>query len=787
MLKNTRLGLVVAMTLSVILASVGCCGVGAAPINGVGSLARVAVSVSPQNMTVTTGTTQPFTATVVNTTEPGVGWLVNGFPGGINPNDGSSPFGTIDKNGNYTAPPFIPIPPAVTVTAVAVADNTASANASVSINGTPSPVSILPLTASLEVGETVGGVQQLGGIALFTATVHNSNPAVNWLVDNVPDGNANVGTVSLVPGSLDQAIYIAPQSIPAGGSQVHLTAQSVVNPQETASAVVNLLPVGNTVVALTEPTLPPTLQVGQTQKFQASVTGSSDTGVSWEVDAIAGGNSNVGTIAPGPGDTAVYTAPAQLPNPSQIIVTAVSNAQSAAQASILVNVIPAVLATVAVSAEKCTNTNAVPIGTTVQFTALVTGASSQDVIWEVNKITGGNSSIGTIAPTGLYIAPAQLPKPATVVVSAVSVADPLAVGNQPITLVQTAQSQVTINPSSPQTAQAGGQGLPFKATVVGLANPAVTWYVNGIENGDLGSVGGISGSELLGCVTQASYDPPPTVPAPPTVSVTAVASDLTSSSPTMVTITPGALYTINIEPSGDVFVMVDQTQPYCATDSDPNDSVTWSVSGTSCTGVACGTIVPGGNKLCTAPDFPATYTAPANVPSPDPTVKVTVSSVNHAGLNASDKVYIQGVANPSISISPTFQSVLAGQNQVPFQAVITNYDQQATVVWQLSCISDWDGGFNQNCSDTDRDQDGPGCIQVQGGKQSCGVAPLTDLLNMPLTYTSPKNLFTGSFQANPCSGQTDDGNGYVELTVQMEAQGCPQGVCKADACIQVKP
>ena len=37
-----------------------------------------------------------------------------------------------------------------------------------------------------------------------------------------------------------------------------------------------------------------------------------------------------------------------------------------------------------------------------------------------------------------------------------------------------------------------------------------------------------------------------------------------------------------------------------------------------------------------------------------------------------------------------------------------------------------------------------------------------------------KNLFTSDFQANECSGQTDDGTGYVELTVTLNAEGCPK-------------
>jgi hypothetical protein len=793
MLNKTRLGLMVAVSLNMMLVLAGCGGVGSAPINGIGSLARVAVSVSPPTMTVTTGTTEPFTAAVSNTGETGVGWLVNGLPGGINPNDGSSPFGTIDKNGNYTAPPFIPIPPNVTVTAVANADNNATANASVSINGTPSPVSISPLSANLEVGRTVGGVQQLGGIVLFTATVNNSNPAVNWLVENVPGGNANVGTISLVPGSLNQVTYAAPQSLPGGGPQVHVTAQSVADPQETASAVVTLLPAGSTVVTITSPTLPPTLQVGQLQTFEASVTGSTDATVSWEVDGIAGGNSNVGTITSGPNDTGLYTAPTQLPNPSQVIVTATSDAQPAAQASIPVNLIALEKVTVAISAEGCINTNGVLVNTAVQLTALVTGVSSQSVDWQVNKIAGGNSTIGTITSGGLYTAPAKPPNPATVVISAVSVDDPLAIGNQPLTLVQTPLTKITISPSSPQVAQAGGQGLPFTATVLGLVNPAVTWYVNGLQNGDQGSVGGITPVQggMVGCSTQVLYDPPPTVPAPPLpnpVPVTAAAIDDTKSAPVMVTITAGAQYTMSLDPSGEVFVMVGQTQPYCATDSDPNDSVTWSVSGASCTGIACGTIVPGvPNGQCST--LPAIYTAPANAPSPVPTVTVTVSSVKHAGLNATDEVFIQGVANPSISITPSSQSVAAGDNDIPFQATIQNYDPTATVEWELGCISDWNGEPGEDCNDNDRhDGDGPGCIEVPNGKQHCGDSqPLDAPGNIPLTYISPKLLFTNDFNPNQCSGQSNDGNGYLYLKVTLEASGCPQGTCTAFACVKVTP
>jgi len=368
------------------------------------------------------------------------------------------------------------------------------------------------------------------------------------------------------------------------------------------------------------------------------------------------------------------------------------------------------------------------------------------------------------------------------VVSAVSVDDPLAFGNQPITIALSPLTSVQVTPSKASVPV--NQSKNFSATVLGLADRAVTWDVNGLEGGDLNSVGQITWGQPSGCVTEGQYVAPPTIPNPPTVLVTAVAFDGTISPAAPVTIVPTPP-TIDLTPSGEVFLVVGQAQPYSATeDSDPNDSVTWSVAGQGCTGVACGTITP----AISQPPQPylATYTAPLNVPNP-PTVTVTVSSVHHPGLNATDEVFIQGAANPSISISPTFQSVAAGQNQIPFSATIQNYDPTAPVVWELGCISDWDGGTLQNCNDTDRDQDGPGCIEVQGGRQSCGEQPATGAGNLPLTYTSPKNLFTTDFQANQCSGKSNDGNGYVELTVTLTAKGCPQGVCTANACIEVKP
>jgi len=60
---------------------------------------------------------------------------------------------------------------------------------------------------------------------------------------------------------------------------------------------------------------------------------------------------------------------------------------------------------------------------TQQFTAAVSGSTNTAVTWQVNGAMGGSPATGTIDAGGLYTAPAAVPNPATVMVSAVSQAD----------------------------------------------------------------------------------------------------------------------------------------------------------------------------------------------------------------------------------------------------------------------------------------------------------------------------------------------------------------------------
>ena len=179
--------------------------------------------------------------------------------------------------------------------------------------------------------------------------------------------------------------------------------------------------------------------VGQTQQFTASVTGTTNTAVIWQVNGLSGGDGWVGTIT----STGLYTAPTSVPEPQTVNVTAISQADPTKTASAVVTI-------TAVSVSISPTSAAVTTGGAQQFTATVSGTSNTGVIWQVNKITGGNTTNGVISTTGLYTAPATLPTMPIVSVIAVAQADTRS----------TATATVTIT-SPPAAANQAPQPLPI--------------------------------------------------------------------------------------------------------------------------------------------------------------------------------------------------------------------------------------------------------------------------------------------------------------------------------------
>src|SRR6267378_2620018 len=86
------------------------------------------------------------------------------------------------------------------------------------------------------------------------------------------------------------------------------------------------------VVAVTLTPTTASLAIGATQQFTDTVTGSSNTGVTWSVNCLNGGNSTCGTIS----NSGLYRAPNTLSSPGPVTVTAISQADRTKQPSALV-------------------------------------------------------------------------------------------------------------------------------------------------------------------------------------------------------------------------------------------------------------------------------------------------------------------------------------------------------------------------------------------------------------------------------------------------------------------
>jgi uncharacterized protein (DUF1800 family) len=100
-------------------------------------------------------------------------------------------------------------------------------------------------------------------------------------------------------------------------------------------------------------------------------------------------------------------------------------------------------------------------GATQEFTSAVTGNANTSVTWSVNMVPGGNATTGTIDATGLFTAPANLPTPNTITVTATSAADTTKQGNSALTLENPVPVLTSV---SPNTIAAGAFSLTLNGT-----------------------------------------------------------------------------------------------------------------------------------------------------------------------------------------------------------------------------------------------------------------------------------------------------------------------------------
>jgi len=619
---NASSGVFLCVALAVSAGALGCGVTGSNPGPPPPPPPTISVSVVPLATSVFLGAPQQFTATVTNTTNPGVNWSVNGVSGG-NPS-----VGTISNTGLYTAPQIMPSPATLTVTATSVVDPSKSGAATVTVTSDIS-ITVLPGTAPVE----------LGALRQFAASVTgsgNPNRAVSWSVAGSGCSGAACGTVD------SSGLFTAPQILPSPAS-VTLTARSVADPSKAASAAITVT--SNFALTVSGPA---SVNTGATAAYAATITPAPNSNpsrvVNWSVSGPGCSGAACGTITGAGG----YTAPASAPSPATVNIAGSPEADPSKAALLAVTINSTVTVTVApVSAY-------VALGQSQPFAATVTGTQDTSVTWDVNGVVGGNSTVGTVtnSPSDpdhtIYTAPANLPTPNQISVHARSNANQSVLGTATVTL----SSGIAVEVAPSSSIRAVNHRQTFTVQVVNSSSQTVQWAVNGIPGGDatLGQICVASSSPCQPIATSSAgtvdYLAPSSVPSsnPVTLSATSQA-DPSKSGSAQVTIL--AHVQVSVLPSS-VTLAPGTTQPFTAqVDGTSNQNVTWQISGAGCSG-------PGGP--CGSIDSLGLYTAPLAPPSPD-SISVTATSADDTSRSASATVTI--ATGPSVNtLLPA--SVIAG-------------------------------------------------------------------------------------------------------------------------------
>jgi len=437
----------------------------------------------------------------------------------------------------------------------------------------------------------------------FTASVTGTtNTAVTWSVDSISGGNSTVGTITA------GGLYTAP---PLAGSHT-VTATSVADTSKTASAAVTV-----TALISVSPT-PVSVVATQPQQFSATVLGFSSTNVTWSVDQISGGNSTVGIITAG----GLYTAPSLVGSHT---VTATSMADTSQTASAAVTV----TGLVSVSPSSVDIVAAQP----QQFSATVLGFSSTTVTWSVDQISGGNSTVGTINPSGLYTSPGT---PGSHTITATSNASNSVSGS-----AQAAVFTLSLSPSAPAITTSSDE--QFTATTQGLLSPVLNWSVDQISGGN-STVGTITATGL--------YTAPATV-GDHTIAVTVASTAATAS-------TSVAVFLLSISPTSATAAPSGTEQFSATVRGLTNTTLTWSVDGVAGGNSTVGTVSASGRY--TAPASLGQHTiaaSPVAVPSASASATLTVINVSPGTVltyhndDARDGAYLEEVSLTPSNVNST--------------------------------------------------------------------------------------------------------------------------------------
>ena len=426
----------------------------------------ITLALAPNPASVELGATQGFHATLTSAGHPDttIRWSISGAvcPGNC---------GTVDATGNYTAPQILPSPANVTLTAQSAADPSKQISA------------VITITSNFTLQIAAPSNVPVNGTATIVATmtpVPGSNPgvALSWALSGPGCNGSSCGTLSVITtqsagGSAvaDSATYTAPANAP-NPNTVTVTVTPQADPTKKAQATMTIQ---SGVIVSVSP-LTATLAANHRVTLAAQVSGTTNPGVTWNVNGIAGGNSSVGQICvvgsnpcqsvTSPTATQVdFVAPGAIPNPNPVSATAVSVADPTRSASAQITVINHVL----VSVQPASVTLA-PLA--VQgFTASVLGTNNQNVVWQVQGAACATAgACGSVDANGTYTAPSAPPSPDSIQVMAISSDDTAQSGLANVT-ISTGPNILKLHPSSVYAGAAQGFTLRVDGSGFAASSP----------------------------------------------------------------------------------------------------------------------------------------------------------------------------------------------------------------------------------------------------------------------------------------------------------------------------
>jgi serine protease len=334
------------------------------------------------------------------------------------------------------------------------------ANAPNALKAALRPIAAVAVSTTVSAGQNVS----LSGTGSAAACGH--------VVTTYAWSNVSSSTNAIQGANTATATVVAPAS---GSFTVRITVTDDAGRQDSADVVVSATAattaapanastgacpaVALPVAVMVSPAMATVQAGGGIQSFTAAVTNTSNTAVTWQVNGVTGGNATVGLIS----TAGVYSAPAMVPSPATLTVAAVSMADAAESSAAQVTIsAPITVAVTPASASVMT-------GMTQAFTAALAGSANNGVLWQVNGVTGGNVMVGTISTAGLYMAPATVPSPAVVTVTAISSADATKSANAKATVLAVAASSSGASSTAATGGSSGGGGPMDPVTLIACA------------------------------------------------------------------------------------------------------------------------------------------------------------------------------------------------------------------------------------------------------------------------------------------------------------------------------